>query len=91
MVISHFQKLMLAYAPLQEDLNQTIADDNLTPAQMHQVKELHFLLDYAIPTVGVESATHKIFVQIYLYKILLCKYICAKCFVQIYLYKTFIV
>ena len=81
MVISHFQKLMLAYAPLQEDLNQTIADDNLTPAQMHQVKELHFLLDYAIPTVGVESATHKIFV----------KYICATYFVQIYLYKSFFV
>ena len=52
MVISHFQKLMLAYAPLQEDLNKTIAENNLTREKMHQVKELHFILDYAIPTVG---------------------------------------
>ena len=58
-VIAHFQVLMLAYGPLQEDLNRTIAENRLSPQQMHQVKELHFILDYAIPTV------RKTFVQIF--------------------------
>ena len=53
--IAQFQMIMLAYGPLQENLNKTIEENRLTPEKMLQVKELHFLLEYAIPTVPSDS------------------------------------
>ena len=50
-VIANFQMLMLAYEDFQEDLNRTIAENRLSLDKIHQLRELHFILDYAIPTV----------------------------------------